>query len=160
MECGWDALRGTEGGPLGVRVYTDGRCKTSEQGPLSYVVAVVTLVIYVRKRGGCCCTSPVDTEAICGACLLPCSYTSLPPLAPYAHAPCQVGWMHILLGLMLASFFSCTALLILVGLFSTLLLPARPVLWGPFTKASSPPCSPRPPPSHAHAQRLTSGFPP
>ena len=68
--------------------------------------------------------------------------------------------MHILLGLMLASFFSRTALLILVGLFSTVLLPARPVLWGPFTKASSPPLPPSNAPSHAHAQRLNSGIPP
>ena len=123
---------GAEDGPLGVRVFTDGRCKTSEQGPLSYAVAVVTLVIYVRGSG----------NAVLLLFSLPLFSASIPAsllalrLRPH---PCQVGWLHVLLGLLLASFFSRTALLILLLLFSTLLLPARPVLWGHFTKASSYP---------------------
>ena len=40
----------TGDGPFGVRVFTDGRCKTSEQGPLSHAVAVATLMIYVRTQ--------------------------------------------------------------------------------------------------------------
>ena len=55
---------GAEDGPLGVRVYTDRRNKASKQGLFSYTVAVGTLMIYVSRRGGPCCTLP---EAVGGA---------------------------------------------------------------------------------------------
>lgn len=42
------------------------------------------------------------------------------------------GWMHIMIGLLVGSFFSRWALLVLVLLLSTLLLPAKPVLWTGF----------------------------
>jgi hypothetical protein len=38
------------------------------------------------------------------------------------------GWIHFLLILAIASWFSTTAFILLVGIFSTLLLPAKPVL--------------------------------
>jgi hypothetical protein len=42
------------------------------------------------------------------------------------------GWMHLMIGLLLASFFSRWALASLLLLLSTLLLPAKPVLWTAF----------------------------
>jgi hypothetical protein len=42
------------------------------------------------------------------------------------------GWMHILLGLMLGSFFSRTCLYLLLGIWATTWLPAKPVLWSAF----------------------------
>jgi hypothetical protein len=42
------------------------------------------------------------------------------------------GWMHIMIGLLLASFFSRWALATLLLLLATLLLPAKPVLWTGF----------------------------
>jgi hypothetical protein len=42
------------------------------------------------------------------------------------------GWMHILLGLMLGSFFSRTCFYVLVAVWSTTFLPAKPVLWNAF----------------------------
>jgi hypothetical protein len=42
------------------------------------------------------------------------------------------GWMHILIGLLLASFFSRWALGTLLLLMATLFLPAKPVLWTAF----------------------------
>lgn len=44
------------------------------------------------------------------------------------------GWLHILLGLMVASFFSRAALVVTALLFATLALPARPVLWPAFNR--------------------------
>jgi hypothetical protein len=40
-----------------------------------------------------------------------------------------VGWMNILVLLCIGAFFSRTCLYIVLALFGTLLLPARPVLW-------------------------------
>lgn len=40
-----------------------------------------------------------------------------------------VGWLNVLLALMVASFYSRWALLALVLVFSTLWMPAKPVLW-------------------------------
>ena len=45
------------------------------------------------------------------------------------------GWMHILIGLFLSSFFSRGALLVFAGIMSTLLLPPRPVLWTAFCRS-------------------------
>jgi hypothetical protein len=42
------------------------------------------------------------------------------------------GWMHILLGLLLGSFFSRTCLYVLLALWATTWLPAKPVLWSAF----------------------------
>lgn len=42
------------------------------------------------------------------------------------------GWLHIMIGLLLASFFSRWALGTLLLLLATLLLPAKPVLWTGF----------------------------
>lgn len=40
-----------------------------------------------------------------------------------------VGWLTILLGLLIAAFFYRWAVYALIAIFSTLLLPAKPVLW-------------------------------
>jgi hypothetical protein len=45
------------------------------------------------------------------------------------------GWMHILIGLMLASFFSRTCLYVLLGVWATTFLPAKPVLWNAFCRS-------------------------
>ncbi|WIA23473.1 hypothetical protein OEZ85_000218 [Tetradesmus obliquus] len=42
------------------------------------------------------------------------------------------GWMHILLGLMLGSFFSRSCLYLLLAIWATTWLPAKPVLWSAF----------------------------
>lgn len=46
------------------------------------------------------------------------------------------GWIHIVLALVVSSFFSRVALAITIALFSTLLLPAKPVLWPAFNQVS------------------------
>lgn len=45
------------------------------------------------------------------------------------------GWMHVLIGLMLGSFFSRTCLYVLLALWSTTFLPAKPVLWNAFCRS-------------------------
>jgi hypothetical protein len=47
----------------------------------------------------------------------------------FATLTLYTGWLHVLLGLIIASFFSRIALALLILIFSTLLLPAKPVLW-------------------------------
>ena len=39
------------------------------------------------------------------------------------------GWLHVLLALFVSSAFSRLALAVTIGLLSTVLLPAKPVLW-------------------------------
>lgn len=53
------------------------------------------------------------------------------------------GWAHVLIALIIASFFSRTALYITLALWSTVLLPARPVLWNAFCRygCAEVPCS-------------------
>jgi hypothetical protein len=50
---------------------------------------------------------------------------------PLLHA----GWMHVLIGLMLASFFSRTCLYLLLAIWATTWLPAKPVLWNAFCRS-------------------------
>lgn len=45
------------------------------------------------------------------------------------------GWMHVLIGLMLASFFSRTCLYVLLAVWATTFLPAKPVLWNAFCRS-------------------------
>lgn len=45
------------------------------------------------------------------------------------------GWLHILLGLLVGSFYSRTCLYIFLALLATLALPAKPVLWTAFCKS-------------------------
>jgi hypothetical protein len=45
------------------------------------------------------------------------------------------GWMHVLIGLMLCSFFSRTCFYVLVAVWSTTFLPAKPVLWNAFCRS-------------------------
>jgi hypothetical protein len=45
------------------------------------------------------------------------------------------GWMHVLIALMLASFFSRTCLYVLLAVWSTTFLPAKPVLWNAFCRS-------------------------
>lgn len=73
----------------GVRIYSDGQTKESQQSFLSKAVALVTLTLYI-------------------------------------------GWLHVLLILMLLSMFYVTPRYILLAIFSTLALPAKPVLWTAF----------------------------
>lgn len=44
------------------------------------------------------------------------------------------GWMNILILLMIGAFFSKVCLYIVLALWSTLLLPCRPVLWPAFNR--------------------------
>lgn len=46
------------------------------------------------------------------------------------------GWMHILLALMILALCRYTwAIVLLISLYATLLLPAKPILWGPFCRS-------------------------
>lgn len=44
------------------------------------------------------------------------------------------GWMHILIGLLIASFFSRTAMIINICIWLTVLLPPKPILWNAFCR--------------------------
>jgi len=50
------------------------------------------------------------------------------------------GWMHILIGLFIAGWFNWTARYILIALWSTVFLPARPVLWNAFCRCATKSC--------------------
>jgi hypothetical protein len=45
-----------------------------------------------------------------------------------------VGWMHILIGLLIASFFSRAAMILNIAIWLTVLLPPKPVLWNAFCR--------------------------
>lgn len=44
------------------------------------------------------------------------------------------GWMHILISLFIACFFSSTARYITLAIWLTVLLPPKPVLWNAFCR--------------------------
>lgn len=61
--------------------------------------------------------------------------TNFNPRTALALAITYAGWGHIMLMMLIASFFYITPRVILALLFGTLLLPAKPVLWKPFNRS-------------------------
>jgi hypothetical protein len=54
--------------------------------------------------------------------------------AAAAAAAAAAGWMHILISLFIACFFSSTARYITLAIWLTVLLPPKPVLWNAFCR--------------------------
>lgn len=74
---------------IGRRIFTDGMYQGHQQGALSYILAVTSLLLYL-------------------------------------------SWIHVLTALLVASFWYRWALVLLVLIWSTVLLPPEPLLWSRF----------------------------
>jgi hypothetical protein len=67
--------------------------------------------------------------------------------------PCvAAGWMHFLIGLFIACFFSPLARYVTLGLWLTVLLPAKPVLWNAFCRWAARSYQHSAAPAAAHVQ--------
>ncbi len=140
--------------PTNVRIWSDGGGPKHKQSFLSSLVAIATLTLVRRAQvgvgwgmsltaAGCHVDAKKLSRKYSGGAGVDVKWTDScqlatgpPSCSPPPWCPQYTGWMHVLLVLAVLSYWYRPVLYFNILLWSTLLLPPKPVLWGAFCKSS------------------------